>query len=62
MSIGLITPGWPPVQDVRVGLRGRDVAVSERLLQGADVLPVFQQVRRERVAQRVGTDPGGRSC
>src|SRR5437868_1766082 len=40
--------------DVRVDLRGRDVDVAEHLLDGAQVSTALEQVRRERMAQRVG--------
>ncbi len=50
------------VQHVGVNHRRRHVRVAEQLLHRADVLPVFQQVRGERVPQGVGGgvlgDPG----
>ena len=36
-----------------VDLRGGDVGVAEHFLNGAEVRAVFEQVRRERVAQGV---------
>lgn len=45
------------VQHVRVDHRRRHVPVPEQLLNGADVVPVLEQVRRERVPQRVATRP-----
>jgi hypothetical protein len=46
-----------PVQDVRVDHRRAHVGVPEQLLDGPDVVPGLQQVRRERVPERVA---GGR--
>src|SRR3712207_1441404 len=40
-------------REVRVELGGGDVGVAEHLLDGAEVAPAGEQVRRERVAQRV---------
>ena len=52
----------PPVEHVRVDLCGADIPVPEELLNGADVVPVLEQVGREGVAQgvRCGAlrDPG----
>ena len=48
-------PGWPSVQDVRVDLRRGDVSVPEQLLNGTDVVPVFEQMRREGMTERVGS-------
>ena len=51
-----------PVEHVRVDLCGADVPVAEELLDGADVVPVLEQVGGEGVAQgvRCGSlrDPG----
>ncbi len=43
----------PLARDVRVNLRGRDVRMAEQQLHDAQVGAVVQQVRRERVAQRM---------
>jgi len=40
-----------PIQDMGIDHRGRHTAVAEQLLNGADVVAAFQQVRREAVAQ-----------
>ena len=40
----------PPVEHVRVDLCGADIPVPEELLNGADVVPVLEEMRRERVA------------
>jgi hypothetical protein len=42
---------------MRVDLGGGHVPVPEQLLNGADVLAVFQQVCGERVAEGVGARP-----
>src|SRR6185436_14920931 len=42
--------------DVGVALRGGELHVPEQLLDRAQVCPALQQVRRERVPQRVRTD------
>jgi hypothetical protein len=41
------------VEDVGVDHRGRDVAVVQELLDGANVVAVLEEVRNEAVAQRV---------
>ena len=46
---GAAHPGRATVEDVRVDHRRAQVPMPEQLQDGADVLPVFQQVRRERV-------------
>ena len=46
-----------PVREVRVDLRRRDVGVAEHLLQHAQVAAAGEQVRSERVAQRVRAHP-----
>lgn len=38
-----------PIQDVGVDHRRRDVAMAEQLLDGANVIAGFQEVRREGV-------------
>ena len=40
----------PPVEHVRVDLCRADIPVPEELLNGADVVPVLEEMRRERVA------------
>lgn len=47
-------PVSPTVQDVGVDLGGPDILVPEQLLHRADVVPVLQQMRGERVPERVG--------
>src|SRR5262245_25743706 len=44
------------IDDVRVDHRRSDIAVSEQSLDGADVRPCLQEVRREAVAQGVAGD------
>ena len=44
---------WASVQDVGVGHRRLHVPVSEKLLDGAGVVPVLEEVRGERVAEGV---------
>ena len=48
----------PPalVEDVRVDHRRLHVRVAQQFLHGADVVAVFEQVRREAVAERVAAD------
>ena len=48
--------------DVRVALRRRQLHVPEQLLNRAQVGAALQQVRRERVAQRVRTDAEARAA
>jgi hypothetical protein len=48
-----LDPGRPAVEDVRVDHDGAHVAVTEQLLDRPDVVAVFKQVGRERVAERV---------
>ena len=43
-----------PDQNVRVDHCGPDIAVTQELLHGSDVIPVFQQMGGKRAAQRVG--------
>src|ERR1700732_1560314 len=45
------------LREMRVNLRGRDVAVTEHLLHGAQVGAAFEQMRREAMAQRMRADP-----
>ena len=51
--------GRATVQDVRVDLRRRHVTVTQEFLDGPDVAAVLEQVRCERVTQRVGAGPLG---
>ena len=44
------------VQDVRVNHGRLHVAVPEQLLYGTDIVPGFQQMRGETVAERVGAN------
>src|SRR5947207_14521424 len=48
--------------DVRVALRRADARVAEKLLNGAQIGAALQQVRRERMPQRVRTDPRARAA
>ena len=41
------------VRDVVRNVEDRDVAVSQQLLHGPDVVTILQEMRRERVTQRV---------
>jgi len=43
-----------PLQDMGVDLRGRHVPMPHQLLDGADVVPCLQQVRRKAVARVCG--------
>src|SRR6266481_2662492 len=45
------------LREMRVDLRGRDVAMTEHLLNGAQVGAAFEQMRREAMPQRVRADP-----
>src|SRR6266542_3437395 len=47
----------PPVEHVRVDLRGAHVAVPEELLDGSDIVPVLAQMGREGVTQCVRRGP-----
>ena len=47
------------VQDVRVDHRRLHVLVSEELLDRANIVPLLEQVGRERVAEGVTADPAG---
>src|SRR3954454_9905507 len=49
----------PVGREVRVELRGGDVGMTEHLLQAAQVAAAGEQVRGERVAQRVRAHPLG---
>ena len=46
-------------REMGVHLRGRDISVSQQLLHAAQVGAAFQQVRGERVTQRVGLHAPG---
>jgi hypothetical protein len=48
------------IQDVRVDHRGADVRVAEQLLNGSDVVPVLEEVRRKGMTQRILTLPMNR--
>ena len=50
-------PGRATVEDVRVDLRRRDVAMAQELLHGADIAAVFEQMRGERMPERVRSGP-----
>ena len=41
------------VSDVRVDLRGRDIGVTEHLLDRANICPVLDQMRGKRMPKRV---------
>jgi len=45
------------VEDMGVDHRGADVVVAEEFLHGADVVAVFEQMRCERMPQRVSGGP-----
>ena len=49
----------PLAGEMRVELRGGDTRMPEQLLDDAQVGAALEQVRRERVAQRVRADPVG---
>ena len=53
-------PQRSPIENVQIDHRGADVAMPEQLLHGPDVVAVFQQMRRERVTQRILTLPMNR--
>jgi hypothetical protein len=46
---------------MRVNHRRADIAVPEQLLYGPDIVPVFKQMGRERMAQRMGKSPASLS-
>lgn len=48
------------IQHVQVRHRRRDVRMAQQLLHRADVIPPLEQVRGERVAQRILTLPMNR--
>jgi hypothetical protein len=50
---GALDAGQAGVENVRVDLRRADVTVSQKLLDGPDVMPRLEQVGRERVAKGV---------
>src|SRR5271156_5409934 len=45
------------LREMRVNLRGRDVAVTEHLLHGAEVCAAFEQMRGEAMPQCMRADP-----
>src|ERR1700722_3190941 len=45
------------LREMSVNLRGRDVAVPEHLLHGAEIGTALEQMRRKTMAQRMRTDP-----
>ena len=53
-------PQRAPIEDVQVDHCRSDVAMPEQFLHGPDVVAVFQQMRRERVTQRILTLPMNR--
>ena len=48
--------------DVRVALRRRELYVSEQLLNRTQIRPCLQQVRRERMSQRMRADAESRAA
>src|SRR3989338_5361282 len=46
----------PAIQYVRIDHRRADIAVTEQLLNRADVVPVLEKVRGKKVSKRVRTD------
>ena len=50
------------VEDMGVDHRGADVVVTEELLHGADVVAVFEEMRGERMPQRVAGGPLVNAC
>src|SRR5262249_46453075 len=50
---GALDGGGAPGEDVGVDHRCADVLVAEKLLDGADVVPVFEEMSREAVAEGV---------
>src|SRR5574341_205129 len=56
---GVIDLHEPVGPDVRVALRGGEAAVTEELLDHPEVRPRVEQVRRERVPERVRAHPPG---
>ena len=53
-------PQRPPIEDMQVDHRGRDVAMPEQFLHGPDVVAVFQQMGREGMTERILTLPMNR--
>ena len=53
--VGGAADGGGGTVDVRVDHRRGDIAVTEELLNGPDVVAVFEQVGRERVAKSIRT-------
>ena len=52
----------PFAGQMRVQLRGGDTRMPEQLLDDAQVGATLEQMRRERVPQRVRADPVGEAC
>lgn len=50
------------VEHVGVDHGGADVAVTEKFLNRPDIVTGFQQMRRERVPERVAGNPFGQAC
>ena len=42
--------------DMRVALRGTDPCVPEQFLDGSEISALLEQMRRERMTERVGAD------
>ena len=59
----LQTIGWAPnaqrtpIQDVSVNHRRADIRMAEQFLNRSNVVPVLEQVRRKRMAERVTAGP-----
>ena len=55
--------GWTPdaeratIQDVGIDHGRADVRVTEQFLDGANVVPILEQMCRERMTEGVGADP-----
>jgi hypothetical protein len=58
LFLGLLASAGTTLQEVRISHGRRNVPVTQKLLDGAEVVAVLQEVRREAVAQSVAT--GGR--
>ena len=53
----IVDGAQPRFQHVRVDLRRREIGVAEHHLNGAQIGAMFEQMRRERVAQDVRAEP-----
>jgi len=59
-QVGRATDTSPsPIQNMRINHRRADVPMSEQFLDGPDVVPILEQMRRERMPQGVAGNQFG---